>query len=1657
MHRYLHRATFALLAALAFDAAAAPCPTTNLTPATALPGATVGINYSQSFTASNSNALPFKFVVTSGLPSGTGLMLASTSTTTADLAGVPALAGSWLVTIAANDTLGCGGGRTYALAVAQGAQTIEFTTTAPAGAAIGGAAYEVAASATSGLPVTFAIAAASSGVCSLAGTSVSFQAPGNCTINANQAGDANWAAAPQAQQSFAVGQGAQTIAFTSTAPVDATVNGATYAVSATATSGLPVTLAIDAASSSVCALAGGTVSFTGAGTCVINANQAGNANWAAAPQAQQTFAVSRASQTITYTSTAPAAATVGGPTYTVTATATSGLPVTFAIDAASSAICSLAGSTVSFTGNGVCTINANQAGNATWNPAPQAQQFVAVGAGNQTITFTSTAPAAATFNGATYTVSATASSGLAVTFAIDAASSAVCSIAGSTVSFTGAGTCVINANQAGNGSWNAAPQAQQSFAVAKASQTVTFTSTAPAAAAFNGATYTVTATATSGLAVTFAIDAASSSVCSIAGSTVSFTGVGTCTINANQAGNTNWNAATQVQQTFAVAKASQTVTFTSTAPAAAAFNGATYTVTATATSGLAVSFAIDAASSSVCSIAGSTVSFTGVGTCTINANQAGNASWNAAPQAQQSFAVAKASQTVTFTSTAPAAATFSGATYTVTATASSGLPVTFTIDPIASGVCAIAGSTVSFTGVGTCVINANQAGNGNWNAAPQAQQTFAVAKASQTVTFTSTAPAAAVVNGATYTVTATASSGLTATFSIAAGSSGICTIAGSTVSFIGAGTCVINANQGGNTNWNAAPQVQQTFTVGRGNQTIAFTSTAPTDAIPGSPNYTVTATATSGLTVTFSIDASSSTVCSIAGSSVSFLAPGTCRINANQAGDSNWNVAPQAQQTVAVNRRPQTITFVSTAPSDAIFGGATYEVSATASSGLPVDYTIDASASAVCTIAGTTVTFIGAGTCVINANQAGDALWAPAPQAQQSFAVARAAQTITFTSTPPAIGQAGNTYAVTATATSGLPVTFSIDASASGICSVSGGTVTFNAVGLCVINANQAGDTNWAAAPQVQQNVAVTNCLDLAVGQVANGAMPGDASICVANNTAGATEYTYVPMNFATSDTTLSVLSSNVQSVTGPPLPRPGGSGTDVLAPLADAIAPAADADQHAHASESPLGRPIERSDLVKRGARGTTPLAVGDMIDLNAAVGACGVTPSVRKGRVEAVSTNQFAGAQRLYAVQEVEEQPPGSGNWVPIIAGGYQSIDFNNIINALVTPASTVAGAQSTPIGSVDATLTPQLLFTGAADLAATNFGQMTDLDMNGGVIVFFTRTLNELSAPATAGTAGLFQIRDVFAADSCGGSNEGEILYMPVPDPTGVVNSNVRTVGSLYQTAPPALVHNYAHLTNAVRRLYENGATLPEETWLDEGLAYMMQELVFFNASAGIAPRTNVQLSTLTTGPSASVRVRDFNMYENPMFGNLRDFLYQLSSPNGGRRAGPLRTATYSAGTTPSRHDVIQRQYSVTYTFLRYLLDRKNTGDAALLNALVNTTNRGTANLAAVMNVSLEDWGRDFMMAAYTDDAILGGGIAPEYLLLSWNYRSVFGGLGGFPLVTLQLNGATQTFPLGSGGGASYQRFGVAAGQVATISLSQGGVTPSAQIRMAIVRTK
>jgi hypothetical protein len=255
-------------------------------------------------------------------------------------------------------------------------QKISFGPT-PTGTSVGSAAFQAAATATSGLPVTYSTGAGTTNsACTVSPTGlVTIAHAGTCQVAADQSGNADFLPAPRAPQSFAVAKATQTVAFTSTPPAYADI-GDTFTVAATGgASGNPVTFTT--ASPSICTVTGTTVTFTGPGQCVVRANQAGSNDYDPAPQVTQTITVTQA-QEVRITSTPTLMSTLGGK-YQVVATATSGLPVTLATGpATTNGACTITGTTVTLVRNGTCVITADQPGNNDWAPAPQATQSIAV-------------------------------------------------------------------------------------------------------------------------------------------------------------------------------------------------------------------------------------------------------------------------------------------------------------------------------------------------------------------------------------------------------------------------------------------------------------------------------------------------------------------------------------------------------------------------------------------------------------------------------------------------------------------------------------------------------------------------------------------------------------------------------------------------------------------------------------------------------------------------------------------------------------------------------------------------------------------------------------------------------------------------------------------------------------------------------------------------------------------------------------------------------------------------------------------------------------------------------------------------------------------------------------------------------------------------------
>ena len=162
----------------------------------------------------------------------------------------------------------------------------------------------------------------------------------------------------------------------------------------------------------------------------------------------------------------------------------------------------------------------------------------------------------------------------------------------------------------------------------------------------------------------------------------------------------------------------------------------------------------------------------------------------------------------------------------------------------------------------------------------------------QTITFNN--PGAQTV-GKPLTLVATASSGLTVSF--ASTTKTICTVSGTTATFIASGSCSITASQAGNTTYAAATPVMQSFTVNPAliAQTITFNN--PGAQTVGKP-LTLVATASSGLTVSFA--STTQTICTVSGTTATFIASGSCSITASQEGNATYAAATPVSQSFSV-------------------------------------------------------------------------------------------------------------------------------------------------------------------------------------------------------------------------------------------------------------------------------------------------------------------------------------------------------------------------------------------------------------------------------------------------------------------------------------------------------------------------------------------------------------------------------------------------------------------------------------------------------------------------------------------------------------------------------------------------------------------------------------
>ncbi|WOK06924.1 T9SS type A sorting domain-containing protein [Imperialibacter roseus] len=213
----------------------------------------------------------------------------------------------------------------------------------------------------SGLPLTYA--SGDETVATVSGATVTIVGAGSTTITASQAGDDTYQAATSVEQTLIVVKAAQAISFEEIP--SKTFGAAAFELPATGgASGMAVLFT--SSDDEVATISGTTVTITGAGTATITASQAGNDNYMAAESVERTLVVSKADQTITFSSIDDFDLDNGVTPIFLEATASSGLGVSFAVDGPAT----LDGVELTPTDIGTITITASQAGNDNYNAAP---------------------------------------------------------------------------------------------------------------------------------------------------------------------------------------------------------------------------------------------------------------------------------------------------------------------------------------------------------------------------------------------------------------------------------------------------------------------------------------------------------------------------------------------------------------------------------------------------------------------------------------------------------------------------------------------------------------------------------------------------------------------------------------------------------------------------------------------------------------------------------------------------------------------------------------------------------------------------------------------------------------------------------------------------------------------------------------------------------------------------------------------------------------------------------------------------------------------------------------------------------------------------------------------------------------------------------------
>lgn len=260
-----------------------------------------------------------------------------------------------------------------------------------------------------------------------------------------------------------------------------------------------------------------------------------------------------------------------------------------------------------------------------------------------------------------------------------------------------------------------------------------------------------------------------------------------------------------------------------------------------------------------------------------------------------------------------------------------------------------------------------------------------------------------------------------------------------------------------------------------------------------------------------------------------------------------------------------------------------------------------------------------------------------------------------------------------------------------------------------------------------------------------------------------------------------------------------------------------------------------------------------------------------------------------------------------------------------------------------------------------AVTNaFGEPSDLDSNGKVIILLTPIVNAMTPSGTGATsfiAGFFYGCDLVGRSICSGTNSAEMFYTLTADPSGEFG-NVRSTQSVMGSIGPVLAHEFQHMINFGKR--QNTDAL----WLSEGMAHHAEDVV-----ADVFE---------TRGDTA----------------NARRFRQQ----NYTRAIRYLRDPTFTSLISESGNGSLELRGGA-WLFVKYMVGHR----PSVLRDITQSNQFSVTNVVQQMGLPWSTLMANWTVALYADNApeLATANVAPQYTFPNINLRQAMVDAGSYPL--------------------------------------------------------